>query len=214
MYEEYFLDSDIEAFFNKTSVVRATCDARARDQVGGSLVPVDVQGACSYTVFAGPRLEYVVQFRLESLALSIEVASLATEVYASLAPRVSFEGKIGEKGNEPFHVYVMNRVRGMTHLDFILAYGFPEDSLGNISWRKNLIRSVAHFMASSWKSPQPVTPEYRGLLKRTYVKDLQILRAALPARFQHAIQTCLDSIHDIMSLPMVRPCPYFILSCE
>ncbi|KAI0810104.1 hypothetical protein GGR55DRAFT_689273 [Xylaria sp. FL0064] len=203
MYTEYSLDSEIEAFFKKTSVIHATCDARARELVGGSVVPVDVQGACSYTVYAGPGLEHVVQFRLESLALSIEIASLATEVYGSLAPRVSFEGKIGEKGKEPLHVYLMNRVRGITHLDFVLAYGFPEHSLNNISWRKNLIGDVAHFMALSWKSPQPVSPEYRDNLERIYVKDLLLLRATLPARFQHTIQVCLDSINDIMSLPMV-----------
>lgn len=33
--------------------------------------------------------------------------------------------------------------------------------------------------------------------------DLQLLLVALPSRFQPIIQTCIDSIDDILSLPMV-----------
>jgi hypothetical protein len=37
----------------------------------------------------------------------------------------------------------MSRVRGITHLDFILKNGFPEDSPDILRWRKNLIGDVA-----------------------------------------------------------------------
>lgn len=97
-YSEYSVDVEIDAFFQKTSATRAACDSRASELAGGRVVPVDVQGVCSYFVYAGPDLEYIVQFRLESLALKNEVASLATEIYGSLAPRLSFEGKVGETG--------------------------------------------------------------------------------------------------------------------
>ncbi|KAI0528476.1 hypothetical protein GGR58DRAFT_519028 [Xylaria digitata] len=173
-YVEYSVCSDIEAFFKKTPASRLICDARARELAGGRVIPVDIQGACSYTVYAGFELEYIVQFRLESLALRTDVASLATIVYGSLVPKTSFEGKIGEGGQEPLYVYLMTRVRGLTHLYFILLHGFPEDSPDNLLWRKNLIGDIAHFMALSWKSPQPPV-----------------------------IQICIDSIDDIMSLPMV-----------
>ncbi|KAH8746624.1 hypothetical protein F5883DRAFT_253920 [Diaporthe sp. PMI_573] len=202
-YAEYSVVSEIEGFFKKTSATRAACDARATELAGENVVPVDVQGVCSYSVCAGPELEYVVQFRLESLALRTEVTSLATEVYGSLAPKVSFEGKVGDGGKEPLHVYLMSRVRGMTHLDFILAHGFPENSPDNFSWRQNLIGDIAHFLALSWKAPQLVSPEYRGSLGQTYVRDLQLLHAALPSRFQPIVQTCIDSMDDILSLPMV-----------
>ncbi|KAI0399816.1 hypothetical protein F4802DRAFT_533771 [Xylaria palmicola] len=203
MYKEYSACSEIEAFFEKTLASRPICDARARELAGGSVIPVDIQGACSYTVYAGFGLEYVVQFRLESLALSADVASLATEVYGPLVPKISFEGKIGEGEQEPLYVYLMSRVYGLTHLDFILAHGFPENSPDNLGWRKNLIGDIAHFMAISWKSPQPISPEYRNNMRHTYIRDLILLRSALPSRFQPIIQICIDSIENIMSLPMV-----------
>ncbi|KAI1127609.1 hypothetical protein F5Y10DRAFT_292660 [Nemania abortiva] len=202
-YPEYSLDIEIKAFFKKTTVLRVACDDRARELAGGNVVPVDIQGACSYTVFAGPHLDFVVQFRLGSLALKPDVASLATKVYGSLAPKVSFEGKIGDDKTEPLHIYLMSRLRGMTHLDFVLAHGFPEHSPDNLSWRMNLIGDIARFLALSWKSPVPVPLDYRGYLARTYTRDLRLLHAALPSRFHPAIQTCIDSIDDILSLPMV-----------
>lgn len=148
-YPEYSVASEIEAFFKKTSATRAACDARAAELAGGkAVVPVDVQGACSYSVYAGAELEHVVQFRLESLALRTEVTSLVTKVYGPLAPKVSFEGKIGDEGKEPLYVYLMSRVRGMTHLDFILAHGFPENSPDNSSWRQNLIGDIAQYVSA------------------------------------------------------------------
>ena len=46
---------------------RLACDNFARERLSRNVVPVAVQGVCSYTVYAGPNAEYVVQFRLASL---------------------------------------------------------------------------------------------------------------------------------------------------
>ena len=94
---------------------------------------------CSYSVYAGLELEYVAQFRLKSLVLKIEISSLANKVYGLFTPKVSFEGKVGDGVKE----YLMNRVRAITHLDFILAHGFPENSPENQSWRRKLISDIA-----------------------------------------------------------------------
>lgn len=145
-YEEYSVASEIKAFFKKTSATRAACDTKAIELVGGNAVPVDVQGACSYSVYAGPHLEYVIQFRLESLALGTKVTSLATQIYGSLVPKVTFEGKVGDGEKEPLYVYLMSRMRGMTHLDFILAHGFPENSSNNLVGRQNLIGDIAQYV--------------------------------------------------------------------
>jgi hypothetical protein len=142
-YSEYAVDEEIEAFFKKTSAIPAECHTRAKELAGGNVVPVQVQGVCSYSVYAGPDLEYVVQFRLESLALKPGLASLVSEVYGTLAPTVLFEGVVGDRGREPLYVYLMSRVRGITHLDFILKNGFPEHSPDILRWRKNLIGDVA-----------------------------------------------------------------------
>lgn len=142
-YEEYSVASEIEAFFKKISATRAACDNRAIELAGGNVFPVDIQGACSYSVYAGPELEFVVQFRLKSLALGTKVTSLATEIYGSLVPEVTFNGKVGDGEKEPLYVYLMSRMRGMTHLDFILEHGFPENSSENLVWRRNVIGDIA-----------------------------------------------------------------------
>ncbi|KAL1846227.1 hypothetical protein Daus18300_014323 [Diaporthe australafricana] len=146
-YAEYSVASKIEES-------RAECDARAKELAGENVVPVDVQGACSYSVYAGHELESIVQFRLQSLALGLKITTLASESYGSLAPRVSFEGKVGDEesqshgGKEPLYIYLMSRMRGNTHLDYILAHGFPENSPDNFSRRQNLISDVAEYVST------------------------------------------------------------------
>ncbi|KAK4077135.1 uncharacterized protein Triagg1_4102 [Trichoderma aggressivum f. europaeum] len=205
-YSEYSNDAEIAGFFTtKTSAARSACDARARELVGGSVVPVEVQGACSYSVYAGPDLEYVVQFRLKSLKLKTETTALACKIYGALAPEVSFEGEIGDEieGKEPLYVYLMRRIQGITHLDFILAHGFPENSHENFARRKTFMADVARFFAISWKTPQKVDSAYRDQLGQTYLKELRLLLSTLPSRFHSIIEHCIRSMDDVMSLPMV-----------
>lgn len=168
-------------------------------------MPVKVQGVCSYSVYAGPDLEFVVQFRLKSLELKTETATLARKIYGEWAPKVSFKGQIGDKidKREPLCVYVMDRVKGISHLDFILAHGHPENSPDNTRSRKNLLGDIARFFALSWKNPIQVDPAYRNQLSQTYLKDLRLLLSHLPTRFHSIIQSCIDSMKAIVSLPMV-----------
>lgn len=144
-YAEYSVEDEILTFFAKTSACRSDCDARAEELVGGRATTLDVQGNCSYTVYAGPCLEYVVQFRLKSLQLDLRTASLARHVYGCYAPTVSFEGYLGDesKEKEPLYVYVMDRIKGVTHLDFILAHGYPDNSPENFARRQRLMIDVA-----------------------------------------------------------------------
>lgn len=144
---KYSVDDEIVSFFTKTSAVRLECDARANELTGVKVVPIEVQGVCSYSVYAGPDLEYVTQFRLKSLELKTGTCVLATKIYGSLAPSVSFEGEIGDEasGKEPLYIYVMNRIKGVTHLDFILSIGFPENSQTVFAYRNNLITDVTKY---------------------------------------------------------------------
>ena len=145
--QEYSVDQEIVNFFNKSSATRSACDERAKELVGGNSTPVAVQGACSYSVYAGPSDNFVVQFRLRSLQLKTETSRLARETYGPLAPRVSFEGQVGEDIDmkEPLYTYVMSRIRGISHLDFILAHDLPQNSPENFAWRKTLIADVARY---------------------------------------------------------------------
>ncbi|KAF2758719.1 hypothetical protein EJ05DRAFT_492862 [Pseudovirgaria hyperparasitica] len=203
-YPVYSLDNTIGKFFAQTSATREACDTKARDLVGGTIVPIAVQGNCSYSVYAGAKSEFVVQFRLKSLMLDLEIAALARKIYGSWAPSVAFHGEMGEKGErELLSVYVMDRVPGVSYLDFMLVNGFPENSDENFMRRKILMVDVARFFALSWKSPQEVTSTYREDLRRTYTEDLQLLLDNLPHRFHQIIHDCLQFLDSILSLPMV-----------
>ena len=138
----YSVAAEIKAFFEQTSATRVDCDAKAINLVGGNVVPVAIQGACSYSVYAGPSQEFVVQFRFESLPLDTDVVNLAAKIYGSLAPTVTYKGTLGE-GAQPLHTYVMTRIPGITYLDFILAHGHPSDSQYNVACRKTLIIDIA-----------------------------------------------------------------------
>jgi len=148
-YPEYSLETTIAEFFTQTSATREACDTKARDLVRGKVVPVTVQGNCSYSVYSGPELEFVVQFRLKSLMLKSEIAALAREIYGVLAPNVSFHRQLGDDDKEPLFVYVIGQIQGISYLDFILANGFPENSNQNFIWRKKLIMDLARYSSPS-----------------------------------------------------------------
>ena len=146
---QYSLDQEIGHFFEQTSTTRLACDTYAKENLGGDVIPVAVQGVCSYTVYAGPNSEFVAQFRLKSLQLKMETMDLARAIYSHLAPEVTFRGQVGDdiEGKEPLYIYFMNRIQGISYLDFILAHNSqvsensPEFSL----WRKNLIIDIARY---------------------------------------------------------------------
>lgn len=144
---EYSVDGEIADFFRQTTATRAECDEHALALVGGpAVMPVAVQGVCSYTIYAGPDLGFVVQFRLKSLELPVQTAKLARTIYGHFAPEVSVHGQLGADADgerEPLLVYVMNRVKGISHLGFILAHGYPENTPENFARRKTLMADVA-----------------------------------------------------------------------
>ncbi|KAH8433854.1 uncharacterized protein LDX57_011491 [Aspergillus melleus] len=203
----YSVDQGITDFFEKTAVTRSACEAFAREHLGGNIVPVPVQGVCSYTVYAGPNAESVVQFRLASLQLCMEIGKLARSIYGHFAPHVRFLGQIGDniERKEPLYIYAMSRVRGISYLDFILAHNsqVPENSPEFSSWRKNLVIDNAKFFALLWKSPQHVDRTYRDNLYHRYQEELDSLLVSLPYRFHPLIQESLNLLPTIFSLPMV-----------
>ena len=147
-FDESSLDTEIQEFFSQTSATREVCDTKAKALVGGNVVPVTEQGNCSYTVYAGLESEFVIQFRLKSLMLNSEMANLAFQVYDALAPKATFHGQIGSDDKEPLLVYVMNRIKGISHLDFVLADKLPENSDQNLIWRNTIVSDVARYEPS------------------------------------------------------------------
>ncbi|KAJ5735594.1 uncharacterized protein N7483_000719 [Penicillium malachiteum] len=206
--QEYSFDEEILHFFRQTSATQLACNARAQELAGGPVVPVEIQGSCSYTVYAGPTRESVVQFRLESLTLKTAMVNLARDIYGPLIPSATFYGRIGDSnegadGKEQLLVYVMSRVKGISHLDFILAHNLPPDSVEFCIWRQNLIADIAGFLGLAWKHPQPISSSDREAKLQRYEKDLRQLLVALPSRFQPIIQQSIDTLPAIFALPMV-----------
>lgn len=169
--QNYNVEQEIAAFFStKTRITRNSCDEFAKSlfvekSTSGStntdtststvrLEIVPTQGVCSYTVYAGTSnsnsssLDWVVQFRLKSLALPLETMERARRVYGGLVPEVSFRGEIGggddgDDGRENLVVYVMPRMRGISRLEYILAHGFLEDGEKICEARERLVGDVA-----------------------------------------------------------------------
>lgn len=127
-YSGYSTDAETASFFVRTSATRLERDSRAKELVGGEVVPVKAQGVYSYTVYAGASLEYVVQFRLKSLKLKTNISTLARHIYGPLVPEITCKGHVGSETvvKEPLYVYLVIRIPGVTHLDFIVGDEHPE----------------------------------------------------------------------------------------
>ncbi|KAJ5752635.1 hypothetical protein N7520_009552 [Penicillium odoratum] len=207
------LGDKFNRFFEKTTVTRSACDAYA-EKLGGKAIPVNVQGVCSYTVYAGPSAEYVAQFRFKSLRLNMKTASLAQAIYGELAPQVTFMGEIGDIGNESesLCIHLMNRIKGISYFDFIINH-IVDDETPASCWRKTLTSDVSRygynlrleviFFAMFWKAPQELNKAYRDSLYHPYMKDLGLLLISLPPSFYPITQKSLISLRTIFSLPMV-----------
>lgn len=145
VYQVYSLQSAIADCFAKTSATRSECDAKAQQLAGGQVVPVEIQGSCSYSVLKD---EFVVQSRRRTLALRTETSALANSFYGSLAPRLEFVGQLGPDGRddekELLFVYRISRIPGTTYLDFRLAHDWSSSEACN--WRMNAMKDVARYV--------------------------------------------------------------------
>lgn len=175
--QNYNVEQEICDFFStKTRVLRNSCDEFAKKLIVEKstntstdtntststntvrLEIVPTQGVCSYTVYAGTSnsntLDWVVQFRLKSLALPMETMERARRIYGGLVPEVSLRGEMGgdracndgdgdDDGRENLVVYVMPRMRGISRLEYTLAHGFPEDGEKICEARERLVGDVA-----------------------------------------------------------------------
>lgn len=82
------------------------------------------------------------QYRIRTLGLKPEITNIASNIYGSLVPSVSYYGQFGEdhvRGKEPLLVYVVSRSKGISDLNFILEHSLPENSPQFCTWRENLI---------------------------------------------------------------------------
>ena len=166
--------------------------------------------------------EFVVQFRLRPLLLKMETITLARQIYGSLVPWTTTYGHMGDMvdGKECLVVYVMDRVQGISQLDFEIAQTVSKNSPEFFIWRQNLVSDMhvpssvlgnnvkyglinRRLFARAWKLPLEVDDGTRETLRQRYETDLKLLLDAFPDRLHPIIRRCFDSLPAIMSLSTV-----------
>ena len=142
-FVEYSLEDKTAKFFTKMSATREACDERAASLVGGNISPAPIQGDCSYTVYGGIHSEFVVQFRLQSQSLRLKTAALARKIHGNLAPTTTHHGQLGDTSQETASVYSLDRIPGISYIEFRLANTYAEDSKENLALRVGLMVDLA-----------------------------------------------------------------------
>lgn len=176
-------DRQVEQYFSRRllqGITSKQCDQIAERIAGGPVVPVSVQGLCSYTVLAGPKQDIIVQFREEGVApLKVDELSRAYEIHGKIVPKSTLHGEIG-----PLKVWVMPKIPGEAYVDKCHKVGgqLPKDALQRI---KNTTIDLGRFFAESWlsgvKGPQDdkLVEHFRDFT----TKEIDAFIETLPPRF-------------------------------
>jgi hypothetical protein len=116
----YSLNDTINDFFRtETDTTQEDCDKLAQSLVGGHIQPVPIQGSFSYTVCGGPESSKIVQFRAQKSDLELEILNLSQRIHVQFVANYDYHGTIGS--SLPLSVYVMNRIHGITYIEFRCA---------------------------------------------------------------------------------------------
>jgi len=138
--ETYSLEHAIRSFFNSdVSPNREECDNLARSLLGGqSIVPFDIQGQFSYTVYslqaAGTQVRRpgrdddsnsqaaannakIVQFRLPTSRIDVPMAQLAKAIHGDIAAETDYYGELGHKGRASLGVYLIQKLPGVPYIE-------------------------------------------------------------------------------------------------
>ena len=111
--------------------------------MGGSISPAPIQGDCSYTVYGGAHSEFVVQFRLQSLSLGLKTAAFTRKIHGNLAPTTTYHGQLGDTSQETASVYSLDRIPGISYIEFRLVNSYAEDFKENFALRAGLMVDLA-----------------------------------------------------------------------
>lgn len=114
----YTLDSTIDSFFSEvgSSTSKIECDEIARQKCGGDIRPVDIQGANSYTVIAGPSGNKIIQFREQAALLDMQMLALAKEAHKDVVPSCSELGWVDNASSSQLAIYEMDRLPGENYI--------------------------------------------------------------------------------------------------
>lgn len=110
----YSLDNAINLFFTDKTVTRQQCENFALSYAGGQVKPVQIQGAFSYTLTAGPNASKLLQFRTQDSSFDLDVMNFAKTVHPELVASCKYHGTIGEM--QPLYIYEMDNLPGTTYI--------------------------------------------------------------------------------------------------
>lgn len=181
MSQIYSLDKTVTNFFLQLQdVTRQQCDELALSLIGPPIRPCPIQGAFSYTLFAGLDGTKIVQFRSEHL--DMEILALAHSIFGRFVTKCVHHGYLGHSSR--LGVYVMDRIQGVTYIE--ARTGF--DSLVDISedmrlWQNNVVIDFARFFALSWKNPIVQEEQRTRYCRDDIERKLGLLSVSLPSRF-------------------------------
>jgi hypothetical protein len=103
--------------------------------------PVPIQGSFSYTVVGGSP-PILVQFRAADSPLDKSLTHKARSIHGSLVAEITYLGSIREK--KPLSVYVIEKLSGVTYLQYKLAMGSRMRLSDNqYSNQKGLVEDIA-----------------------------------------------------------------------
>lgn len=147
--EVYSLEGAIQSFFEtQISPTRQESDDLASSLLGGGpVVPFDIQGQFSYTVFspeATTEIEpdaaesnykcsntKIVQFRLHKSKINIDLAQRAKGIHGNITARIDYYGEIGQHSTQPLAIYVIDMLPGVAYIE-----------MGNFSIKMDADRAI------------------------------------------------------------------------
>ncbi|PQE13456.1 kinase-like domain protein [Rutstroemia sp. NJR-2017a WRK4] len=192
------VDHVIERFFTcYTTVTRTDCDELATYLVGGRVTPVAIQGGVSYTLVGGSKEDKIVQFRPESSRLDMENMRLARSIHGDWVADCELCGAIGS-GSSRLHVYVIQRLHGVTYFE---NEDFKDGSSDVLLRRSNTIRDLAIFFAQSWTNEQEVPEHIVRELRRDREHKLDVLINHMPSRFTGLLKMLREEMTSLFVSP-------------
>ncbi len=152
-YVQYFLDIFIVEFFTRTSVTREACDEKAAFLIENNIISVSIQESCSYIVYNETCFEFIVQFWLQSLSLNLKTTILARKIHDNLAFIIAYHEQLEDTSQETALVYSLDRISGISYLEFCLANNYVENSEENLVLQADLMMNLAwSVVLSTWRS--------------------------------------------------------------
>ncbi|XWX00761.1 hypothetical protein V2A60_008782 [Cordyceps javanica] len=178
----------IQRFFREnTSVTQELCNTKAEQITGQSVTATLCQGGTSYTV-EGAQL--VVQFRIPSSALDMDLLKSIEQAYRGFAPRHEHRGKLGK-----VEVYTMNNVGGIC-----MYLARTELQSNNYHLLRVTLDDYARFFASAYhNTPAKMARPDRSQLRGKYLSQLQQLRQGLPERFHPKLDEIIPKLPDLFT---------------